>query len=125
MEFLNDAKYLKSHEWVRIDGDIATVGISDFAQSELGGIVFVNLPQVGDTVEAGVSFADVESVKSVSDVFSPLTGTVCEINEEIIDNPQLINDSPYSAWFIKCDKFTLSDELMNCEQYKELLNRQN
>ena len=80
-----DLKYSKSHEWVRMDGDVAVIGISDFAQDALGDLVFVNLPQVGDDVTAGEAFGDVESVKAVSDLMSPVTGTVCEINEELLD----------------------------------------
>ena len=83
-----DLKYSKSHEWVRMDGDVAVIGISDFAQDALGDLVFVNLPQVGDDVTAGEAFGDVESVKAVSDLMSPVTGTVCEINEELLDAPR-------------------------------------
>ena len=86
-----ELKYSKSHEWVALDGDSAVVGLTDYAQSELGDLVFVNLPEVGDTVEAGEVFGDVESVKAVSDVYSPVTGEVTEINEELLDSPELIN----------------------------------
>ena len=88
MTFNPDLKYSKSHEWVRMDGDVAVIGISDFAQDALGDLVFVNLPQVGDDVTAGEAFGDVESVKAVSDLMSPVTGTVCEINEELLDPEQ-------------------------------------
>ncbi|MDO4177247.1 MAG: glycine cleavage system protein GcvH, partial [Bacillota bacterium] len=101
MELKKDALYAKSHEWVVIDGDTATIGISDFAQSELGDLVFVNLPEPGDEVVAGESFADVESVKAVSDIFSPVSGTVAEINEELLDAPEMINENANDAWFIK------------------------
>ena len=80
-----DLQYTKSHEWIRMDGDIAVIGISDFAQDALGDLVFVNLPEIGDNVTAGESFGDVESVKAVSDLISPVTGTVCEINEDLLD----------------------------------------
>ena len=111
--------FTKSHEWVNmIDDTTATVGLSDFAQQELGGLVFVNLPEVGDEVEAGEAFADVESVKAVSDVFSPVTGVVCEINEELLDAPEMINDAPYDAWLVKVENVTDKEEFMNEEEYK-------
>ena len=99
--------YSKSHEWVEmIDDTTAKVGLTDYAQSELGGLVFVNLPEEGDDVVAGEQFADVESVKAVSDVFSPVTGTVAEINEDLLDAPEMINDSPYDAWFVKVENIS-------------------
>ena len=111
--------FTKSHEWVNmIDDTTATVGLSDFAQQELGGLVFVNLPEVGDEVEAGEAFADVESVKAVSDVFSPVTGVVCEINEELLDAPEMINDAPYDAWLVKVENVTDKEEFMTEEEYK-------
>ena len=94
-----ELKYSKSHEWIALDGDTAVVGLTDYAQSELGDLVFVNLPEVGDTVEAGEVFGDVESVKAVSDVYSPVTGEVTEINEELLDSPELINDEAAFAKF--------------------------
>lgn len=125
MEFLNDAMYSETHEWVKSDGNTATVGITDFAQNELGGVVFVNLPQVGDKLEQGAAFADIESVKAVSDIFSPVNGTVCEINEALLDNPEMLNDAPYSAWLVKVKDFTMSNKLMDCDQYKEFINQHN
>lgn len=114
-----DALYAKSHEWVVIDGDTATVGISDFAQSELGDLVFVNLPEPGDEVVAGEAFADVESVKAVSDIYSPISGTVAEINEELLDAPELINDDANEAWFIKVEGVSeQSDDLLSPEEYE-------
>lgn len=114
-----DALYAKSHEWVVIDGDTATVGISDFAQSELGDLVFVNLPEPGDEVAAGEAFADVESVKAVSDIYSPISGTVAEINEELLDAPELINDDANEAWFIKVEGVSeQSDDLLSPEEYE-------
>ena len=92
MEIREELRYSEDHEWVLIDGDVAVVGITDYAQSELGDLVFVNLPEVDDEVEAGETFADVESVKAVSDVLSPVSGTVAEINEELLDSPEKIND---------------------------------
>ena len=119
MELKNDALYMKSHEWVVIDGDTATVGISDFAQSELGDLVFVNLPEPGDEVTAGEPFADVESVKAVSDIYSPVSGTIAEINEELLDAPELINENANDAWFIKVENVPeQADELLSPEDYE-------
>ena len=114
----DELKYSKSHEWVKMDGGTAVVGLTDFAQSELGDLVFVNLPEVGDTVEAGEVFGDVESVKAVSDVYSPVTGEVTEINEELLDSPELINDNAYEAWFIKVKDVSATEELLTAEEYK-------
>ena len=119
MELKKDALYAKSHEWVVIDGDNATIGISDFAQSELGDLVFVNLPEPGDEVTAGESFADVESVKAVSDIYSPVSGTVAEINEELLDAPEMINENANDAWFIKVEGVSDKvDELLSPEEYE-------
>ena len=119
MELKNDALYMKSHEWVVIDGDTATVGISDFAQSELGDLVFVNLPEPGDEVTAGEAFADVESVKAVSDIYSPVTGTIAEINEELLDAPEMINENANKAWFIKVENVTeQAEDLLAPEDYE-------
>ncbi|MBR2605595.1 MAG: glycine cleavage system protein GcvH [Clostridia bacterium] len=113
-----DLKYSKSHEWVRMDGDVAVIGISDFAQDALGDLVFVNLPQVGDDVTAGEAFGDVESVKAVSDLMSPVTGTVCEINEELLDAPENLNNDPYGAWIIKVENITDTEDLLDPAAYE-------
>ncbi|MBQ6357496.1 MAG: glycine cleavage system protein GcvH [Clostridia bacterium] len=113
-----DLKYSKSHEWVRMDGDVAVIGISDFAQDALGDLVFVNLPQVGDDVPAGEAFGDVESVKAVSDLMSPVTGVVCEINEELLDAPENLNNDPYGAWIIKVENVTDTEELLDAAAYE-------
>ena len=118
MTFNPDLKYSKSHEWVRMDGDVAVIGISDFAQDALGDLVFVNLPQVGDEVTAGEAFGDVESVKAVSDLMSPVTGIVCEINEELLDAPENLNNDPYGAWIIKVDNITDTEELLDAAAYE-------
>ena len=98
MNVLEELKYSKSHEWVKmVDENTALVGLSDYAQDALGDLVFVNLPEAGDEVTAGEAFADVESVKAVSDVYSPVTGTVEEVNEALLDAPESINESPYDA----------------------------
>ena len=113
--------YTKSHEWVKLEGDTAWVGLTDFAQSELGNLVFVNLPEEDDTVVMGEAFADVESVKAVSDVFSPVTGTVVEINEELQDSPEKINDEPYEAWFVKIANVTDNEEFLSAAEYEAFL----
>ncbi len=113
-----DLKYSKSHEWVRMDGDVAVIGISDFAQDALGDLVFVNLPQGGDEVTAGEAFGDVESVKAASDLMSPVTGTVDEINEELLDAPENLNNDPYGAWIIKVDNITDTEELLDPASYE-------
>ena len=113
-----DLKYSKSHEWVRMDGDVAVVGISDFAQDALGDLVFVNLPQVGDDVTAGEAFGDVESVKAVSDLVSPVTGTVCAVNEELLDAPEKLNEDPYGTWIIKVENVTETVDLLTAAEYE-------
>nr|WP_314833337.1 glycine cleavage system protein GcvH [uncultured Oribacterium sp.] len=113
--------YTKDHEWVKEEGGEYVVGITDYAQSELGDLVFVNLPEEGDSVTKGESFSDVESVKAVSDVLSPLTGVVSAINEAVLDAPESINSSPYEAWFVKVKDVTDKEELLSAEEYEEFL----
>ena len=113
--------YSKSHEWVKEEGGEFVVGITDYAQSELGDLVFVNLPEEGDEVSMGESFADVESVKAVSDVLSPLSGVVSAINEAILDAPESINSAPYEAWFVKVKDVSDKEELLTAEEYEEFL----
>ena len=113
--------YSKDHEWVKEEGGEFVVGISDYAQSELGDLVFVNLPEEGDSVTKGEAFSDVESVKAVSDVLSPLTGVVSAINEAVLDAPESINNSPYEAWFVKVKDVTEKEELLSAEEYEEFL----
>ena len=113
--------YTKDHEWVKEDGGEYVVGITDYAQSELGDLVFVNLPEEGDSVTKGEAFSDVESVKAVSDVISPLTGVVSAINEAVLDAPESINSSPYEAWFVKVKDVTDKEELLSAEEYEEFL----
>ena len=114
-----ELKYSKDDEWVRYDGDAAYIGITDFAQSELGDLVFVNLPEVDDEVVAGEPFGDVESVKAVADVFSPVSGIVLEVNEELLDDASLINSDPYGSWFIKVGSISETDDLMSADEYDE------
>lgn len=118
MVLKEELKYSKSHEWVKEDGDELVIGLTDYAQSELGDLVFVNLPEVDDEVTAGEPFGDVESVKAVSDVYSPVTGVVSEINEELLDAPESINKAPYDAWFIKVKEVSDTEELLSAEEYE-------
>ena len=118
MNYPVDLKYTKDHEWLKMEGDIAVVGISDFAQDALGDIVFINMPEVGDTVTAGEALGDVESVKAVSDVNSPVTGVVVAINEELVDAPETLNSDPYGAWIIKVENITEEEELMDAAAYE-------
>jgi glycine cleavage system H protein len=119
-----ELQYTRSHEWVRTEGDTATVGITDYAQEELGDIVFVELPEEGATFEAGDSFGTVESVKAVSDLYSPVGGEVVEVNEALNDSPEKINEDPYGdGWIIK---LRISDEgdLLSASDYEQLLEEE-
>lgn len=118
MNFPTELKYTRSHEWLRMEGEVAVVGISDFAQDALGDVVFINLPQEGDETAAGESFGDVESVKAVSELICPVTGTVCAVNEELLDAPELLNQDPYGAWIIKVDNITDTEDLLEAEDYE-------
>ena len=109
--------YTKSHEWVEMTDATAKVGLTDYAQSQLGDLVFVNLPAQGDEVIAGETFADVESVKAVSDVYSPLTGVICAVNELLLDEPQAINETPYDAWIVEVEDITDKGDLLTAEEY--------
>lgn len=115
-----ELKYTKSHEWIRKEDGIAVIGLTDFAQKSLGDIVFINLPEAGGSITAGTAFLDVESVKAVSDVFSPVTGVITEVNEELLDNPALINEKPYEAWIVKVDQITKTEELLDAAAYDGL-----
>ncbi|MCL1995544.1 MAG: glycine cleavage system protein GcvH [Defluviitaleaceae bacterium] len=119
MENPTNLKYSKDHEWLKEEGDKVTVGITYFAQDQLGSLVFVNLPEVGDEITKGEPFCDVESVKAVSDVYSPVSGIVSAINEDLLDNPEKINDDPYDAWFIQVEQITETEELLTAEQYED------
>ena len=112
-----ELKYSASHEWVKEEDGVYVIGLTDYAQSALGDIVFINLPEEGDEVTAGESFADVESVKAVSDVFSPVTGTICAVNEELLDDPAQVNEDPYGAWLIKVETVTATEDLLDAEGY--------
>lgn len=111
--------YSKSHEWVKfLEDGTALVGITDFAQSELGDIVFINLPVAGDEVVMEEALGDVESVKAVSDILCPISGTVAEINEELLDRPQAINEEPYEAWLIRVENITGKEDLLDAAEYE-------
>lgn len=119
-----ELQYTSSHEWVSEEDGVYTIGLTDFAQDALGDLVFVNLPEVGDEVAAGEAFADVESVKAVSDVFSPVSGEVVEINEELLDAPETINEEPYEAWFVRVGEVTEVGELLDADAYAEICERE-
>ena len=110
-----ELQYSKSHEWLAEDG---TVGITDFAQEALGDVVFIGLPQVGDAVTAGESFGDVESVKAVSDLISPVTGVIVAVNEGLEDTPEALNEDPYANWIIKVEEITDKEELLDAAAYE-------
>ena len=118
MNYPKELSYAKTHEWVRKDGDTYIIGITDYAQHALGDVVFVNLPQEGDEVTAAESFGDVESVKAVSDIMSPVSGTICAVNEELADSPELLNSDPYGAWIIKVQDVSESEELLDAAAYE-------
>ena len=119
MTFPEELKYTKTHEWVKfLDDKTAYIGITDYAQDQLGDLVFVNLPSEGDSLEAGEAFADVESVKAVSDVNAPVTGTVEKVNDSLADEPELMNKAPYEAWFVLAGDITGTEELMTAAEYE-------
>ncbi len=120
MNYPENLLYAKSHEWVQKQEDgTYLIGITDYAQDALGDLVFINLPEVGDEVVKGETFADVESVKAVSDVFCPVSATIEEVNEDLADDPALINNDPYGAWFIKVNNLTDHEELLSAKEYEE------
>jgi glycine cleavage system H protein len=124
MDFPMDLKYSRTHEWVRIlDGKTARVGITDYAQHELGDLVFVNLPEAGDEAVVGERIADVESVKAVSDIFSPLSGRISAVNGAVLEAPELLNSDPYGAWLFEADGITEMEELMGAEDYGKFCER--
>jgi glycine cleavage system H protein len=121
-----ELRYTEEHEWVKVEGGNVRIGITDFAQHELGDIVFVELPEVGDEISANEPFGSVESVKTVSELYAPVSGKIVEINEDLNDNPEFVNESPYEkAWMIVVELSDSSetDKLMTAEKYEELINQ--
>ena len=117
--------YSESHEWVKVDGNVATIGVSDFAQAEMGNITYVDLPEVDDEFEAGEEFGALESVKAASDLYCPVSGRVIEVNSEIDDAPELINEDAYANWIIKVELSDPSEleALLDAEGYKKLIEK--
>ena len=125
MNFPQNLKYTNEHEWIRVDGDIAYVGITDYAQEQLGDIVFVDIPNVGETLEAGETFGTIEVVKTISDLFLPIAGEVLEQNEALEENPELVNKDPYGeGWLIKVKPADVKavEDLLDAEAYKAVVN---
>lgn len=125
MNFPQNLKYTNEHEWIRVEGDIAYVGITDYAQELLGDIVFVDIPTVGETLEAGETFGTIEVVKTISDLFLPLAGEILEQNEALEENPELVNKDPYGeGWLIKMKPADASaaEDLLDAEAYKAVVN---
>lgn len=113
--------YSKDHEWVRVDEDgVAVIGVTDFAAGQLGDVVYVDLPEVGASISAGTEMGEIESTKSVSDLFSPLDGTVTEVNQAVVDEPELVNSSPFEdGWLVKASFLSLPPDLMEAQEYTE------
>jgi glycine cleavage system H protein len=127
MDFPDDVKYTEQHEWARVEGGLVRIGITDFAQDALGDVVYVDVPEVGTEVQASEPFGEVESTKSVSDVYSPVTGRVAERNADLADSPQLINDSPYGdGWMIAVEPTDLSEleGLLDAAAYREFTEKE-
>jgi len=127
-EFPDDLKYMKSHEWVRIEGDTATIGITDYAQHQLGDIVYVELPEIGRMLEKESSAGEIESVKAVGEILMPLSGEIVEINAIIIESPESINSSPYgTGWMMKIKLSNSSEinKLLSVEDYKKIVEEEN
>ncbi len=123
MPYPADRKYTKEHEWIKVDGNVATIGITDYAQNSLGDIVFVELPKTGATLSAGKTFGTVESVKAVSDLFAPASGTVTEVNESLRDTPEQINKDPHGTWMIKIQLSNPGDlnSLLSAPDYEKFV----
>ncbi|MBI4265053.1 MAG: glycine cleavage system protein GcvH [Acidobacteria bacterium] len=123
MPYPDDRQYTKDHEWIRISGDTAEIGITDYAQEQLGDVVYVDLPDVGASVKAGTAFGTIESVKAVSELFAPMTGSVIEVNSRLKDHPEVVNSDPHSAWMIKVRLANAGDtgSLLDSAQYQALL----
>ena len=125
MQFPENLKYTKEHEWVRVEGDVVYIGITDYAQDQLGDIVFIDIPTLDEELEAGDIFGTIEVVKTVSDLFIPISGTVIEVNETLEDEPELVNEEPYGkGWIIKVEPSNQEDfdSLLSAAEYKEIIN---
>lgn len=126
MNFPEDLKYTKDHEWLKVDGDTGTIGITDYAQGELGDVVFVELPAIGKAVKAHDSFGTIEAVKAVSDLYAPVSGSILEINKELEKSPETVNKDPYGAgWMVKIKLSNASElsELLDASAYKALIGQ--
>ena len=124
MEFPEELRYSREHEWVRLNGDVARVGITDFAQDSLGDVVFVQLPDVGLDVIAGASISEIESTKSVSDIYSPVTGVISTVNDALVDQPEFVNQDPYGAgWMfeVQCSDPSEVEALLDAAGYRQLV----
>lgn len=122
METPVELKYAKTHEWVNTEGDVITVGISDYAQDQLGDVVYVELPELGREVSIGEAVAVVESVKTASDIYSPASGVIVEVNEALGDSPEQVNESPYEGgWLFKVRFIDLSDDLVDAQEYEQYM----
>jgi len=123
MAYPSDLKYTKDHEWIRIAGDTGEIGITDFAQQQLGDVVYVELPDVGRTIEAGAAFGSIESVKAVSELFAPVAGEVIEVNASLKDHPEAVNANPHSTWMVKLrlTDAAATGALLDASQYEKLL----
>ncbi len=124
MSIPKNLKYSPSHEWVKVEGDTLLIGITDYAQKELGDLVFINLPNPGDKITKDEAFADVESVKAVSDIISPVNGVIAQANEALLDSPELINQDAYAAWIARVKDFSGLEDLMDAAAYEELLKKE-
>ena len=125
MNFPTNVRYTNEHEWIRLEGEEAYVGITDYAQTQLGDIVFVDIPNEGETLEKGETFGSIEVVKTVSDLFLPIGGEIIEVNPALEDNPELVNNDPYGeGWIIRIKPTDVSeiDDLLDAEAYKQLIN---
>lgn len=127
LRFPEDLRYSPTHEWVRVEGSQAIIGITDYAQSELGDITYLELPKVGDRVEAGQPFGVIESVKADEELFAPVSGTITAVNQNAVDHPEILNDDPYGeGWLVVIEMSNLDElkTLMTAEQYKQMLEKE-
>ena len=123
MSYSTDLRYTKDHEWIRIDGETGRIGVTDFAQQQLGDVVFVELPAAGDKLTKGQQFGSIESVKAVSDLYAPMSGRVVEVNEGLRDQPEAVNEDPHGTWMIAIalDDLSDADDLLDADGYRSLI----